>query len=99
MRCDLWKPRAQDLEKIFFVLQKKRSKTKKQFYNNDFLKVVIYNTIPGALRDLHTSECKRPHNKTYDGCLCKPAERNKAHTSKQLRLAASTKTFNRNQAL
>ena len=29
-----------------------------QFYNNDFRKVVVYNSIPYALHNLHTSKCK-----------------------------------------
>ena len=89
--------RERSRQKKIFVFWKKTSKTKEKFYNNDFRKIVIYNSIPDALRDLHASECKRPHNRTYDGCLWKAAKRNKVHTSKQLQLAASTETFNGNQ--
>ena len=74
---------------------KKKSKTTKQFFK-EFRKAVIYNSIPDALP---TSECKRPHNKTYDGCLWKPTERNKVRTSKQLRIVGTTETFNGNQFL
>ena len=50
-------------------LSKTKSKTKGPFYNNNFRNVVIHNSIPDALLDLHTSKYKRPHN----GCLWKPA--------------------------
>ena len=91
--CNQWKPRTQCTKQKIFSNLPKKSKAKKNFYSNDFRKVVIYNSAPDALRDFHTSECKRPHNRTYDGCLWKPAEHNKVHTSKQLQLAASTETL------
>ena len=59
----------------------------------------IFNSIPNALRDLHTSKYKRPHNKPDKGCIWKPAKRNNVRMSKQLRFVASTKTFHGNQAL
>ena len=84
--------------KEIFCLLKKRAKLKtKQF--NDFREAVICNSIPDALRDLHTSKYKRPRNKPSDGCLWKPAKRNNVCTSKKLRFVASTETFNGNQAL
>ena len=52
-----------------------------------------------VLRDLHVSECKRPHSRTYNVCLWKLGERNKVCTSKQFRFVASTETFIGNQAL
>ena len=82
-----------------FCLSEKKSKGEEQFYNDDFRKVIIYNSIPDALRDLHVYKCKRPHNRPYDACLWKPAKRNKVHTSKQLWFVASTEIFNGNQAL
>ena len=96
--CDLWKPKTQDT-KWFSVLQKKRVKLKTKKYNNDFRKVVIFNSILDALRKLHTSKYKWPRNKPDDGCLWKAAKRNAVCTSKQLQFVASTKTFNGNQAL
>ena len=42
-----------------FLSFKKKSKTKNQFYNNHFRKVVIFNSIPDALHDLHTSKYKK----------------------------------------
>ena len=73
---------------IYFLPSRKKSKTKEQFCNNHFRKVVIYSLIQDALRDSHTSECKRPYNRTYDGCLGKPAEGKKVRTSKQLRFVS-----------
>ena len=72
----------------YFLPSRKKSKTKEQFCNNHFRKVVIYSLIQDALRDSHTSECKRPYNRTYDGCLGKPAEGKKVRTSKQLRFVS-----------
>ena len=95
--CDLWKLNTQDTKRISCPPEKK-SKTKEEFYNSDFRKVVVFNSIPDALRDLHTSKCKRSHNKPNDSCLWKPAECNDVHTSKQLRFVASTETFNGNQS-
>ena len=92
--CNLCKPRTQYTKNIFWPPEE-RSKTEEQFYNDDFRKVVIYNSISDALRDLHTSECKRP----YGGCLWKPAVRHKVRTSQQLWFVTSTETFNGNQAL
>ena len=83
--------------KDFLPLWKKKSNPKEQFYNNDFMKVVIDNSILDAQRDLHTSKCKRPHNRPYDGCLWKLVERNKVCASK-LWFVASTETFNGNHA-
>ena len=80
-------------------LFKKNSKTKELFYNNNFPKVNIYNSMPNALRDLHTTKYKIPDNRPYDGYLWKPAKCNKIRTSKQLGFVTSTKKFNRNQAL
>ena len=94
--CDLWEPRMRNTN-LFFSLGRK-SKAKEQFYNNDFRKAVVFNSIADALRHLHTSKCKRPHTRFYDVCLWNPTERNKVRTSKQLRFAASTETFNGNQA-
>ena len=93
---DLWKPSTQGAERIFCTPEKK-SKAKEQFYNNDFRKVVIDNSILDAQRDLHTSKYKIPPSRPYDASLWKPAERNKVCTSK-LRFVASTETFNGNQA-
>ena len=42
--------------------------------------------------------CKRPRNKPCDTCLWKQAQRNEVRASKQLRSAASTETFNGDQA-
>ena len=89
---NLWKLRTQYTESIFCPSEKK-TKTKELFYDNDFRKVFVYNSTPDALHDLDTSERKRPRNRTYDGCLWKPAKHNKVRTSKQLRLVASTETF------
>ena len=55
--------------------------------------------MPDALRDLHASEYKRPHNRTYYVCLWKPEEHNKVRIGKQLRFFVSDETFNKNQAL
>ena len=66
--CDLCKPKTQYTENIFCLADKK-SKTKELFWKNSFRKVVISNLISDALCDLHTSESKRPRNRTYDGCL------------------------------
>ena len=52
-----------------FLHSGKKSMTKEWFHNNDFRDVAVYNSIPDALRDLHTSKCKRPHNRPYDACL------------------------------
>ena len=49
--------------------EKNKAKLKTKKCNDDFWKVVIANSIPAALRDLHTSRYKRPHNKSNDGCL------------------------------
>ena len=76
----------------------KKSKTKEQFYH-DFRKVVLYYSMPDALRDSHASEYKRPHNRTYYVCLWKPPEHNKVCIGKQLRFFMSAETFNKNQAL
>ena len=84
--------------KIFCLLEKK-SKAKNKRYNNVFRNVVIYSTMPDALRDLHTSKYKRPRNKPDDGCLWKRAKRDNVRTSKQLRFVACTETFKGNQAL
>ena len=78
--------------KKYFLTSIKNEQNKEQLYNNDFWKVVIYNSLLDALRDLHTSECNRPRNRTYDGCLWKLAERNKVRTGKQLRFVASAET-------
>ena len=86
--CNLWKPRTQYTESMFIPSGKKKNKTKELFYNNNFRKFIIYNSTPDALHDLHTSECKRPYNRTYDGCLGKPAEGKKVRTSKQLRFVS-----------
>ena len=40
------------------------------------------------------SECKSPHNRTYNGCLWKPAKCSKVRASKQLRFVVSPETFN-----
>ena len=95
---NLWKLRTQYTESIFCPSEKK-TKTKELFYDNDFRKVFVYNSTPDALHDLDTSERKRPRNRTYDGCLWKPAKLNKVRTSKQLRFVANTETFNGNLAL
>ena len=86
--CNLWKPRTQYTEKIF-CLSIKKSKVKELFYYS----------IPEALHDLYTSKCKIPHNRPYDVCLWKPAERNKVPTSKQLRFFVIADTIIGNQAL
>ena len=52
----LLRPRTQDTEMILLPLGK--SKTKEQFFNNNFQKVVAFNSIPDALRNLHTSKAK-----------------------------------------
>ena len=77
------------IQKMLSVLQITKSKAKE----------LICNSIPEALRDLHTSKCKIPHNRPYDVCLWKPAERNKVPTSKQLRFVVSADTIIGNQAL
>ena len=69
-----------------FLFSEKKARLKK---NNYFRKVVIFNSIPDALRDSHTSKYKRPRNKNSDGCLWKPAKRNNARTTKQFRFVAS----------
>ena len=61
------------IPKIFSAVRKKKSKTMEQFYNNDFQNVVVSNSIPDALSDLHSSKCKIPHNRPHDACLWKPA--------------------------
>ena len=91
--CDLWDT------KRFSVFWKKRARLKTKKYNNDFRKVVISDSIPDALRDLHTSKYKRPRNKPEYCCLKKPAKRNNVRTSKQLWYFASTEKFNGNQVL
>ena len=84
--CNLWKPRTQYTKNIFWPPEKEQ--TKQQFYNNNSRKVVISNSIPDALR-----------SRTYNGCLWKPAERNKVCMSKQRRFVASTEIFIGDQAL
>ena len=64
--CDMWEPITQDTNR-FSVFRKKSSKAQNK--KHDFRKVVIFNSIPDALRDLHTSRYKRPRNKPDDGCL------------------------------
>ena len=92
--------RERRIQKYFQFSGKKRAKSRnKEFYNNDCRKVVIYNAAPDTLRDLHTSQCKRSHSRTYDGCLWKPAKRNKVRMSKQLQFVVNTEAFNGNQAL
>ena len=93
--CNLWKPRMQCTGNICCPSEKK-ARPRNFFITTTF---IIYNPIPDALHDLHTSECKRTHHRTYDGCRWKPAECNKVRTSKQLRFVANTETFNGNQAL
>ena len=93
---DLWKPITQDT-KIFSVVRKERANLRTKKCNDDFRKVVISNSIPDALRDLHTSRYKRPRYKPDNGCLWKPAKRNSVCTSKQLGFVASTETFNGNR--
>ena len=51
---------------------KKRAEPK-----NNFITMTFWNSIPDVPRDLHTSKCKRPPNRTYDGYLWKPAKRKK----------------------
>ena len=85
--------RKRSIQKKIFCLSEKKSSTKELFYN-DFRKVIIYNSIPDALHDLHASKYKRPHNRPYDACLWKSAKRNKARTSKQPRFIASPEPFN-----
>ena len=87
--CDLWEPITQDTKR-FSVLRKKRAKLNTKKYDHDFQKVVIFNSIPDALRDLHTSKYKRPRNKPDDGCLWKSAQRNNVRTSKQLRFVETS---------
>ena len=91
----LWLTKTENagiMQKRFFCSQERESKKAKEpLYNNDFQKVVVYNSIPDVLCDLHTSKCKIPHNRPYDACLWKLEKRNKFRTSKQLRFVASTK--------
>ena len=42
-------------------------------------------------------DIKDPRNKSSDGCLWKPAKRNRVRASKQLRFVVITETFNGNQ--
>ena len=70
--CNLWKLWKQYTAK--FSVFRKKDQDQKLFCNNDFRTVIIYNSIPDALRDFHASECKRLHNRTYDGCLWKPTK-------------------------
>ena len=89
--CDLWKPRTQDT-KIFSVFRKKEQ--------NQGTRNFITTTVGESLFIIFTYlQMQKTHNRTYDGCLWKPAERNKVHTGKQLRFVASAEAFNRNQAL
>ena len=55
--CDLWEPITKETKR-FSVLRKKEQEqsSKQKKYNSDFRKVVISNSIPDALRDLHTSK-------------------------------------------
>ena len=56
-RCAVdYRNRECRIQKRFSVLREKKSKTKEQFYNNNFRKVTVYNAIPDALSDLHTSK-------------------------------------------
>ena len=96
--CDLWKPITQDTE-YFSFFRKKEISLKQKKYNGDFRKVVISNSTPGALRDLHTSNYKGPRNNPDNDCLWKPAKRNNVRTSKQLRFFVTTEIFNGNQDL
>ena len=57
----------------------------------------LNNSIPNALRDLHTSKCKRPHNRPYNACQWKLAKRNNFCIRKQLRLVANVEAINGNQ--
>ena len=95
--CNHWQPIMQDTKR-FSVLRKKKEQRSKQKINN-FRKVVVSNSIPHVLRDLHTSKYKRPRNKLDNGCLWKSAKGNSVCTSKQLRFVASTELFNENQAI
>ena len=65
---NLLKPRKQKA-KITFCFPEQKSKTKEQFNNNKFRKVVVSNSIPHELIDLQTFKCKRSHNRPYDACL------------------------------
>ena len=78
----------------FSVFRKKKSKAKNKNNNDDFRKVVTSAWIPNALRNIHASKYKRPHNEPNDGCLWKRAKRNSVRASKQLRIVAITETFN-----
>ena len=60
--------------------------------NKSRAKEQFYNSIP-------LSKWKRPHNRPWDACLWKAAERNIVCKGRQPRSVASTKTFNKNQPL
>ena len=85
--------RERRIQKYFLSSWKKNAKPRNNFTTMTFGKSLFITQYR-----MHTSECKIPHNRTYDGYLWKPAKRNKVRTSKQLQFAASTKTFNGNQA-
>ena len=78
--CDMWEPIMQDT-KGFFPPKKKSKAQSKKIQHNDFRKVLISNSIPDALRDLHTFKYKRLRNKPNDGCLWKPAKCNNEQTT------------------
>ena len=80
--------------KEIFCPPKKRAKLETKQHGNNFWKVVISNSLLNALRNLHTSKYKRPHNKPDDGCLWKPAKHKNVRTSKQLRFFGKTQHTN-----
>ena len=53
-----YRNRERKMQKRFAAFWKKRAR-QTQFHKNNFRKVVVYNLIPDALRDLHTSKYKK----------------------------------------
>ena len=77
-------------QKRFSVLHIKKKKVKVNFIARYRMRYTIY---------IHTSKCKRLHNRPYNACLWKPVKRSKVCMSKQLRFVANAETVNGNQAL
>ena len=79
------------IQKKFRTFEKKESKTKEQFYNNDFRKVIFSNAIPYALHDLPTSKCKRHHNRPYQQNGIKFAQVNNSDLLRALKNLTKTR--------
>ena len=74
LRCTvtvIYGNRERRIQKIFSSFRKKEQ-NQGTIYNTDVRKILFITQY-----QMHTSECKRPPNRTYDGYLWKPAKRKK----------------------